>query len=146
MLVIYRKKNSTYFKRRTIRYPGRGGGPSTSERKQSFFWRSTYDIFFLCFVVCFPFYVGYHLVFFLVNIFFINFDNNFFLCPHFQQFLWRLAPPPPPQISNCASLSNSLSVYAFIIRYTNLSAAQCIIRMYEESITKGGLTVDFLLK
>ena len=52
--------------------------------KTSFFLRSTPDNFFFYvisnnfFVVCFPYYVRYHLVFFLVNIFFINFDNNFF--------------------------------------------------------------------
>ena len=28
--------------------------------------------------ICFPYYVRYHLVFFLVNIFFINFDNKLF--------------------------------------------------------------------
>ena len=42
----------------------------TSERKQSFFGDQRPTIFFLCFVegffvVCFPYYVGYHSVFFL---------------------------------------------------------------------------------
>ena len=49
-----------------------------------FFYVSTKKFF----VVCFPYYhdyVRYHLVFFLVNIFFINFDNKLFFCPHFQQ-------------------------------------------------------------
>ena len=86
----------------------------TSERKQSFFWRSTSDNFFLCFVEeCFcrtlsllcmlPFGV------FLVNIFFINFDNKLFFSAHifnelsFSDFcadklffsILFLAPPPP---------------------------------------------------
>ena len=79
-------------KGRNIRYLGRRGGGLeflllanfffTSERKQSFlFWRSTSDNFLFYvssknfFVVRFPYYVRYHLVFFLVNIFFINFDE-----------------------------------------------------------------------
>ena len=48
-----------------------GGGPRVFVAcLLLFFWLSTSDIFFLCFVeeffvVCFPYYVGYHLVFFL---------------------------------------------------------------------------------
>ena len=57
------------------------------------------------FVVCLPYCVCYHFVFFLVNIFLINYDN----WPHFQQtfllltfvatnlFHIFLAPPPPPR-------------------------------------------------
>ena len=62
----------------------------TSERKQFFFWQSTSDNFFFnvssnnFFVGCFPYYVGYRLVFFLVNIFFINFDNKLFFPPTFS--------------------------------------------------------------
>ena len=66
------------------------------------------------FVVCFPYYVRYHLVFFLVNIFFINFDNKLFFSAHifnklfFLTFVatnfflnFNLAPPPPPDIKWC---------------------------------------------
>ena len=61
------------------------------------------------FVVRFPYYVRYHFVFFLVNIFFINFDNKLFFLTfvatnYFFQFL--LAQPPPPRISNGASLTS----------------------------------------
>ena len=61
------------------------------------------------FVVCFPYYVFYHLVFFLFNIFFINFDNKLFFLPTFSTnfffwLLWRqtiffnfFLPPPPPR-------------------------------------------------
>ena len=96
----------------------------TSERKQSFFFgdqRPT--IFFLCFVEEFfcrmlsllrlctlPF------GFFLVNIFFINFDNKLLLFSHifnklfFQNFVainyfFYFFLAPPPQISNGASLT-----------------------------------------
>ena len=85
----------------------------TSGGKQVFFWRSTSDNFFYImskkfFQVCFPYYVRYHLVFFLVNIFFINLDNKLFFLLTFSAsfffwFLWRqtiffnfnLAPLPP---------------------------------------------------
>ena len=62
------------------------------------------------FLICFPYYVGYHLVFFLVNIYFINFENKLFFCPHFQQtffltfvatnyfFQFFLGPPPRYQM------------------------------------------------
>ena len=61
------------------------------------------------FVVCFPYYVRYHLVFFLVNIFFINFDNKLFFLPTFltkfffltfvatNYFLQFNSSPPPPR-------------------------------------------------
>ena len=93
-------------------------------REKSFFWRSTSDNFFIyvsskkIFVVCFPYYVRYHLVFFLVNIFFINFDNKLFFSAHIfnklffsdfcgdKLFISILMSPPPPQISNSASLTD----------------------------------------
>ena len=72
-----------------------------------FFWRSTSDNVSSTnfFVVCLPYYVRYHLVFFLVNIFFINFDNKLFL-PTFSTnvfsdfcgdklFFFSILPPPP---------------------------------------------------
>ena len=70
------------------------------------------------FVVCFPYYVRYHLVFFLVNIFFINFDNKLFFSAHIfnklffsdfcgdKLFFSILFQPPPSQISNGASPIN----------------------------------------
>ena len=105
-------------KGRTIRYLG--GGPIAfvackfffylREKTIFFFWRSTSDDFFYVsskkfFVVCFPYYVRYHLVFFLVNILFINFDNKLFFLPTFSTNFFFvatnyffLAPPPPPDI------------------------------------------------
>ena len=97
----------------------------TSGGKQAFFWRSTSDNFFFYvssknfLVVCFPYYVRYHLVFFLVTIFFINFDKKLFFLPTFSTIFFFLtfmatnyffqfysSPlPPPPQISNGASLN-----------------------------------------
>ena len=84
---------------------GRGGGLSFFvffylRWKTSFFWRSTSDNFFFYvslkffFVICFPYYVRYHFVFSLVNIFFINFDNKLFFLPTFSTnffflLLWR---------------------------------------------------------
>ena len=76
--------------------------------RQFFFYYVSSKKFF---VVCFPYYVRYHLVFFLVNIFFINFDNKLFFCPNFQQtffsdfcgdklffqFYSRPSPPPTPR-------------------------------------------------
>ena len=72
------------------------------------------------FVVCSPYYVRFHLVFFLVTIFFINFNNIlFFLTTFSTNFFFQTSvtanylfpffssPPPPPQISNGASLSDS---------------------------------------
>ena len=89
-----------YCKGRTIRYQGGGGGGGarvfvacklffTCEKKQSFFGDQRPTIFFYVssknfLVECFPFYVRYDLVFFLVNIFLINFDNKFFLLPTFS--------------------------------------------------------------
>ena len=83
-------------------------------RENLFFGDQRPTIFFLCFVkdifvVCFRYYVRYHLVFFLVNIFSSG-QQTFFLCPHFQQTffcgdkLFFSTPPPPPPISNGASL------------------------------------------
>ena len=79
-------------------------------RKQAFFYVSSKNFF----VVCFPYYVGYHLLFFLVNIFFTNFDNKLFFLPKFSTnffFLTFVAtnnffnffyqPPPPPDIKWC---------------------------------------------
>ena len=86
-------------KGRTIRYLGGGGRLEflllanfffTSERKQSFYLASNVRQFFFYvlsknfFVVCFPYYAGYHSVFFLVNIFFINFENKLFFLPTFS--------------------------------------------------------------
>ena len=95
----------------------------TSERKQAFFWRSTFDNFFLCFVeeifcrmlslLCrlpFGVFSGQHIfhqfrqpTFFSAQIL----KKLFFL------LLWRQSiffnffyPPPPPQISNGASLKH----------------------------------------
>ena len=86
----------------------------TSERKQSFFLAINVQQFFFYvssknfFVVRFPYYIRYHLVFHLVNIFFINFDNNLFFLPTFSTnfffwLLWRqtiffqfFSSPPPP--------------------------------------------------
>ena len=114
-------------KRRTIWYLGGGGGGAKvcfflpPVGNKFFFGDQRPTIFFYVslkkfFVICFPYYVRYRLVFFVFNIFFINFDNILFFCPHFQQtfffwLLWRqtiffnfnLA--PPPQISNGASLN-----------------------------------------
>ena len=85
------------------------------DQRPTFFFYVSLKNFF---VICFPYYVGYHLVFFLVNIFFINFDNKLFFSAHifnqlffltfvgtnyFFQFFSR--PSPPPQITNGASLS-----------------------------------------
>ena len=70
--------------------------------RQFFFYVSAKKFF----VLCFPYYVGYHSVFFLVKIFFINFANKLFFCPHFRQTfvfpdfcchkLFFSSPPPPP--------------------------------------------------
>ena len=95
------------YKGRTIRYLGGGGGLeflllanffSPPRENNLFFWRSTADNFFFnvsskkFFVVCFPYYVRYHLVFFLVNIFFIIFDTKLFFLPTFSTnfFFWLL--------------------------------------------------------
>ena len=89
----------------------------TSKRKQIFFFgQQRPTIFFYVsskkfFVACFPYYVCYNLVFFLVNIFFINFDNNLLFSAHifnklffsvfcgdklfFSIFLGPPSPPPP---------------------------------------------------
>ena len=81
----------------------------TSERKQSFFLAIDVRQFSLnnFFVVCFPYYVGYNLVFFLVNIFFINLDNKLFFLPTFSKTFFSdfccdklffsifFCPPPP---------------------------------------------------
>ena len=41
--------------------------------------------------MCLPYYIRYHLVFFLVNIFFINFDNKLFFSIHiFNNFFFGL--------------------------------------------------------
>ena len=70
--------------------------------RQSFFnFRCRTEIYI--FVVCLSYYVRYHLVVFLVNIFFINFDNNFFFLTTFPTNFFFLS-PPPPQISNGAPL------------------------------------------
>ena len=129
----------TWFsKGRTIWYLGGGGGlvfvfvacklfflPPVQNK--FFFGDQRPTIFFYImskkfFEVCFPYYVRYHLVFFLVNIFFINFDNKLFFSAHifsklFFWFLWRqtiflnfnLA--PPPQLSNGASLNSGVNKY-----------------------------------
>ena len=80
-------------KGRTIRYLGGGGGLEFLLLENFFFYVREKTIFFLgdrpptiffyvssknFFVVCFPYYEGYCLVFLLVNIFFINFDNKLF--------------------------------------------------------------------
>ena len=74
------------------------------QRPTIFFYVSSKTFF----VVCFLYYVRYHLVFFLVNIFFINFDNTLFFCPHFKRTFFSdfcgdklffsifSSPPPPP--------------------------------------------------
>ena len=67
--------------------------------RQFFFYLSLKKFF----VVCFPYYVRYHLVFFLVNIFFINFDNKLLFLWR-QTFFFNFNLAPPPQISNGASL------------------------------------------
>ena len=81
---------------------------------RQFFYVSSKNFF----VVCFPYYVRYHLVFFLVNIFLTNFDNKLFFCPHFSRTffsdvcgdkLFFFSIPPPPQISNGASLTSVLT-------------------------------------
>ena len=76
-----------------------------------FFGDQRPTIFFLClveevFVVCFPYYVRYHLVFFSGQHIFHQFrQQTFFFCPHFQQtFFFSFILAPPPQISNGASL------------------------------------------
>ena len=51
--------------------------------RQFFFYVMSKNVF----VVCFPYYVRYHLVFFLVNIFFINFDNKLFFSAHITYHL-----------------------------------------------------------
>ena len=120
--------SSLYSKGRTIRHLGGGGRVFvacklffTSERKQSFFLALNVRQFFFYVssknfsVVCFPYYVRYHLVFFLVDIFLINFDNKlfflpiistnfffFYFCGDILFFLFFLA--HPPQLSNGASL------------------------------------------
>ena len=108
-----------------------------NQRPTIFFYVSSKDFF----VVCFLYYVGYLLVFFLVNIFFINFDNKLFFLPTFSTnfffwLLWRqtiffnffLASPPlpPPQISNGASIRSNViwcnipaTYYTTIKRLTN---------------------------
>ena len=82
-------------KGRTIWYLG-GGGLELLLLANFFFylrWKTSFfgdqhpTIFFYVslenfFVICFPYYVRYHLVFFLVNIFFINFDNKLFFSAH----------------------------------------------------------------
>ena len=62
-----------------------------------FFWRSTSDNFFFVllknfFVICFPYYVRYHLLFFVVNKFFSISTTNFFFLPTFSTnfFFWLL--------------------------------------------------------
>ena len=54
--------------------------------RQFFFYVSSKNFF----VVCFPYYVRYYLVFFLVNIFFINFDNKLFFSAHIFNKLFFL--------------------------------------------------------
>ena len=82
--------------------------------KTSFFWRSTSDNFFFMFrpriFLSYAFPIMYVTIwcFFLVSIFFINFDNKLFFLTfvattYFFQFYF--SPPPPPQISNGASLN-----------------------------------------
>ena len=96
---------------------------TTFAKKLSIFWRSTSDNFFLCFVeeikflffvVCFPYYVRYYLVFFSgKHIFHQLRQQTIFSCPHFQQtffltfvrqsifFNFFLASSPPPDINWC---------------------------------------------
>ena len=92
--------------------------------KTSFFWRSTPDNFFFMFhwriFLSYASPIMYVTVWcFLWSTYFSSISTTyFFFCPHFQQtfffwLLWRqtiffnfnLAPPPPPQISNGASLN-----------------------------------------
>ena len=122
-------------KGRTIRYLGGGGGARVFVACKLFFLppRENNLFFFLAinvrkfvfyvssknfFVVRFPYYVRYHLVFFLVNILFINFDNKLFFLPTFStnfffltfvatNYFFQFFSRPPPQISNGASLSVS---------------------------------------
>ena len=119
------------YRGRTIRYLG-GGGARVFVACKLFFYLREKTISFLAinvsqfffyvssmnfFVVCFPYYVRYHLVFFLVNIFLINFNNKLFFLPTFSTNFFVLTfvatnyffqffskPPPPLQISNVASL------------------------------------------
>ena len=90
----------------------------TSERKQSFFWRSTSDNFLLMFrrrnFLSYAFPIMYVTIwcFFWSTYFSSISTTNFFFCPHFQQtfFLTFVATnylfqffssPPPPDIKWC---------------------------------------------
>ena len=88
-------------------------------RQFFFMFRRRNEISFFCRI---PYYVRYHLVVFLVNIFFINFDNKLFFLPTFSTNIFFLtfvatnylfhffsSPPPPPQISNSASKVESIT-------------------------------------
>ena len=71
-------------------------------------------------LLCFPYYVRYQLVFFLVNIFFINFDNKLFFSAYIFNKLFFLtfvatnylsqffSSPPPPRYQMVRLLDNIL--------------------------------------
>ena len=83
-------------------------------RENNLFLAIKSDNYFLWkkfFVVCFPYYVCYHLMFFFGQHIFHQFQQQTFFCPHFQQTFfftfvatnYFFLAPPPPQISNGAS-------------------------------------------
>ena len=131
-------------KGRTIRYMG-GGWLGFLLLANFFFYLREKTIFFLAinvrqfyfydssknfFVVCFSYYVRYHLVFFLVNIFYSNFDNKLFFSAHIFNKLFFLPfvatnyfflAPPPPDIKwcvpkKCIFMPRAYATGGFIIR------------------------------
>ena len=97
-------------------------------KKTIYFFAMKVGQFFLCFVKEMNFFFRlvhsllctYHWVFFLVNIFFINFDNKLFYGSHFQQTFFSnfcgddklfsqflSSPPPPPDIKWCVVKTSS---------------------------------------
>ena len=118
----------------------------TSERKQSFFLAISVRQFFLCsveefFVVCFPHYVRYHLVFFLVNIFFINLDNKLFFSAHIfnKLFFSDFCGDKPPRYQMVRPLLLSRRQSGHNIVCVNARISHTIYASYSPGASRGSI-------